>query len=543
MKNPARAILVLLALASGGTAQEPGAPFDAEFVRMEIPKKVLTDEVFPAKIVLKNTGTRAWREDQGTHTRLRSQDPEDNLTWGTSYIIQGQGVNVEPGAEWAFTSNLKAPATPGPHVFRWRLARATGDSAFFGKPTAAETLEVEKRTGPPTAPPIPPRPGRKQVLGPDDFEYVGSFGVPRAVQGAGADWSESGLALRRTKEGEKRLFLNYTHPTQALFEASIPEPARLEAGGPAALPVAEVRKAWGPVEIRIPRSGDTDRLRPNGGFWWEEASRTLYWTSYHGYRAGDMLPVLGLSKLGEDGRIVSSGPWSIPDPVSGRYKSYWGGVTRLPRDFAARYTKGRTLALGFGGYYSICGPCSRGPALGAIAEPDPAAKTVDLVEMLTYAGGARAPRDGDYFSANCGFWNEPPEGPSKGTWTFDDMARSGIFVDSPRKHGFIVFVRLGTGRLGYDYGAITSAGKAQAWYCYDPEDLGEAALGSRPPGEIRPRSTSRFAGPGENAGANAQVTGSCFDEETGRLYLFKPFALKFGVNDVRPAVHVYRLKP
>lgn len=537
MKNAVLALAVLLA---PGKAQEPAAPFDAEFVRMEIPRKVLTDEVFPVKIVLKNTGTRAWREDQGTHTRLRSQDPEDNRTWGTNYIIQGQGVNVDPGAEMAFSSNLKAPGAPGPRVFRWRAARASGDGAFFGKPTTAAVIEVEKRPEPPPAAAPPPSPGVKQVLRAEDFEYVGSFGVPRQVQGAGADWSESGLALRKTKEGEKRLFLNYTHPTQTLFEVSIPRPAKLETGNPSTLPVAEVRKVWGPVEIRIPRSGDTDRLRPNGGFWWEEGSRTLYWTSYHGYRAGDLLPVLGLSRLGEDGRLVSSGPWSIPSPESSHYKAYWGGVTRLPRGFAARHTNGKTLALGFGGYYSICGPCSRGPALAAIANPDPSSPAVDLAEMLAYAGGARAPRDGDYFSANCGFWNEPPDGPSKGSWTFDDLSRSGVFVDSPRKHGVIFFVRLATGRLGYDYGAITSAGKAQAWYVYDPEELGEAARGRRRPWEILPRSASRVPGPGR---ADAPVTGSCYDDEEGLLYAYQPFALEFGANDVRPAVHAYRLKP
>ncbi len=537
--------LASLVLATAAPALPPqaspeGAPLDARFVRMEIPRKVLTDQVFQAKIVMKNTGSEAWREDRGRHTRLRSQDPQDNMTWGTNFIIQGQGSVVNPGDEWTFTSHLKAPGAPGEAVFRWRLAGAR-DGVFFGEATPREIVQVEKRPEAPPGLPARNRPG-KRVLTFADFEYVGSFGVPREVQGAGAAWSESGLALRKPKDGPRRLFLNYTHPKQALFEVEVPEIVRLEEGKSASLKTAEVKKVWGPVAISIPRSGDTSALHPNGGFWWDEGKRTLYWTSYHGYRAGEMLPVLGASKLEEDGTVSSSGPWSIPEPASARYKSYWGGVTRLPREFADRHTGGRTLALGFGGYYSICAPCSRGPAIGAIAEPDPGRGAVDIVELLTYGNGAAAPRDGGYLNANCGFWHEQSEGPERGTWTYDDMVRSGVFIDLPQGHAFLAFARLATGRIGYDYGAIVSAGKAQWWYAYDPEDLGEAAGGARKPWDILPYARSKVAYPGNNAGAIACVTGACFDEETRQLFLYKPFALDFGPNDSRPCVHVYRLK-
>lgn len=64
--------------------------FDAKYVKMEVPKQVLTDQVFLAKITMKNTGSQTWKEANRSHACLRSQDPQDNMTWGTNYIIQGQ---------------------------------------------------------------------------------------------------------------------------------------------------------------------------------------------------------------------------------------------------------------------------------------------------------------------------------------------------------------------------------------------------------------------------------------------------------------------
>jgi len=541
--QPAFVLAFVLLLLTAGVSVSfsaeaaPGATaeFDAKYVKMEIPKQVLTDQVFLAKITIKNTGSQAWKEASRSHTCLRSQDPQDNLTWGTNYIIQGQGTEVKPGEEFTFTSNLKAPSTPGEAGFKWRAAKAT-DGVFFGEATAREVVRVEKRPEPPPQPPPLQARAGKHVLAFEDFEYAGSFKVPAQVGGGGAGYSESGLALRKTKDGGKRLFMNYTHPHGTLFEVGIPGLVKVEDGNHAPLKTAEVRKVWGPIGMKIPKTGDVESIGINGGFWWDESKRTLYWTWYHGYWTGGALPILGASRLEDDGKITYCGPWIAPN-----MKHHWGGVTKLSKDFADQYTGGRTLALGFGGYYSICGPCSRGPALGAVSEPDPAKATVDLVALLAYANGAIAPRDGDYFSANCGFWAEPPDNPMKGYWTYDDWSRSGVFISLPDKHGYIAFVRLGTGRLGYDYGSIGSAGASQYWYFYNPEDLGEAAKGMKKAGDVMPQSRTKVTYPGGNGGRNAFISGSCFDEEERLLYLFKTGSIPVG-RECHPCVHVYRVR-
>jgi len=330
-------------------------------------------------------------------------------------------------------------------------------------------------------------------------------------------------------DGRDRLFLNYTHPVQTLFEVEIPLLAKVPSDPGSDLPTAEVKRVWGPISAS--RSGEED-LRPNGGIHWDEARRTMWWTWYHGYKTGDAPPVLAATRLADDGGMTPVGPWYVKAP-GGLYKSYWGGVIALPRSFADECTGGKTLALGLGGYYSICAAASRGPALGCIPEPDPGEGSVAVTPLLCHPQDRPAARDGDYFSANCGFWNDPPTGPEAGTWSFDDWCRAGVFVDTPRGHAYVAFVRLGTGRLGYDFGAITSAGSAEYWYIYDPRRLGRAARGDEESWTTAPSALMPISYP-----AGRTVTGACFDARTGRLYLCVSWAYAEGLESY-PMIHVY----
>jgi len=284
--------------------------------------------------------------------------------------------------------------------------------------------------------------------------------------------------------------------------------AQSDGTDPKPLHVAEVKRVWGSLALEIPKIGDMQRISPNGGLWWEEDSKTLYWTFYHGYWTGGCFPVLSASQLADDGKITSLGQWRLPHTVT-KWKSYWGGVTKLPAEFARKYTGGRTMALGFGGYYSICGPCSRGPALAAIAQPDPHHYELSIAELLCYPDPAAAPRDGDYFYGLGSFWYDMPEGPKQGFWTMDDWCRSGVFIDLPEKHGYLAFVKLANGRIGYDYGAIGATGASHWWYFYDPQNLGKAAKGLKKPSQIVPHSMVKvsYPGQGEQAVRQAQERG------------------------------------
>ena len=513
--------------ASSGQQAEPD--YDAAFVRITVPDRVTAHQVFSVAITMRNTGAKPWG---GWPIRLRSVGPQNHLKWGTRYILIAQGTSVKRDEDYTFRSRLKAPAAAGRAGFQWQVCK--DGKTWFGETTPARVIEVTPRpVETPTKPKAPEGvPGGRKVLTFEDFEYVGSFKAPRTVGKARGAFSESGLALRPTADGTQRMFMNYTHPTQVLFEIEIPPLAKAEEGKHTGLKTAEVRKVWG--SLGIPKAGE-QAIHPNGGFVWIEARQMLVWTWYHGYKTGKAPPVLGATRLSADGKMTHYGPWRISSP-SGLYKSYWGGVVALPRAFADQYTGGRTLALGFGGYYSICAPASRGPALGAIAEPDPAKATVAVTEMLCHPGKSPAPRDGDYFNANCGYWGDQPESPEKGAWTYDDWCRAGAFIDAPAGHAYIAFVRLGTGRMGYDFGRITSAGTSQHWYFYDPIDLGEAAMGRKKPWQIVPASMAKLRYP-----LGRTVTGACYDAKARRLYLCVTWAYPNG-RESYPAIHVYRVR-
>jgi hypothetical protein len=537
VKMPRHGIWVLVA---GWTVLIHASPlaaadYDATFVRMEVPDRVMAREVFAVTITLQNTGTMPW---EGSPVRLRFVNPRNDLSWGTDYILIAQGTTVRPGEEYSFRSNLRAPGSPGKVRFQWQVCKDA--ERWFGQPTPERTVEVVARpaaVGPAVAPATEPtlrRPGEKAVLKSSDFEYAGSFKPPRTVKDARGAFSESGLAFRHRNvpDGRDRLLVNYTHPTQVLFELEIPELVKVEDGNHAALSSAEVKKVWGSLRMAQP---DGETLSPNGGFVWIEKTSTLVWTWYHGYKTGDAPPVLGATKLSDDGQVTCFGPWRVVAP-GGLYKSYWGGVIQLPAAFADKYTGGKTLALGFGGYYSICAPASRGPALGAIPDPDPRQASVPVTSLLHHPHDAPAVRDGDYLNANCGFWSDQPESLERGTWTYDDWCRAGAFVDLMEGHAYIAFVRLGTGRLGYDFGAITSAGSADCWYFYDPADLGDAAAGKRPPWKTAPSSRAKVEYP-----LGRTVTGACFDARARRLYLCVSSAYPEGL-ETYPVIHVYRVK-
>jgi hypothetical protein len=521
--------VLMLAAAALPAADKPKAPapdYDAEYVNMKVPEQVTAGDIFSARVTMRNTGTKPWAS---WPLRLRTVGPENNTRWGTSYIIVRQGRTVEGGQEYTFGSRLRAPDESGEAAFQWQMCK--DGKHFFGEKTPERTIKVMPRPKEPE-PDEPAEDDDEKGLSFQDFEYVGSFKPPMRVGKARGAFSRCGLAVRRPEGKKPRLILNYTHPTQVLFEVEIPALVKAADGKHGSLPVTQPATVWG--RLTAEREG-MRKISPNGDFAWDDKTRTLYWTWYHGYKTGAAPPVLGLSALADDGTATTTGPWLL-SVKSGLYKGYWGGAALLPADWAAKHTGGKRLALGFGGYYSICGSASRGPALGVVPLPKPEKKKVPVTELLYHPSGSPAPRDGQYFSANCGFWHNNPTSADSGTWTFTDHCEAGTFIDDEERPAYIVFTRMGAGRLGYDFGAITSAGRSAYWYVYDAADLAAAAAGEKKPTGITPSSMTRVRYP-----LGSSVTGACYDKPERTLYLCARHAYRHG-RESFPVVHAYRLK-
>jgi len=508
--------------------QSVQAAYDAQFVRCVIPETLTTDEIFPAVICMRNTGDTAWPI---TNILMYSQYPSNNYTWGTYFILQHHGDSIAPGDTFNFTSNLRAPSTPGTWAFAWQCYNRTA-SQLFGEIVPAESIHVKQRLEMPPPPPA----HRDSLLDSSDFEYIGSFKLP-AVTGYDNTFVPSGLALRTMPDGSKRFFLNTGTYTQCLYEVELPQLEKIEGSDYSALTTAALVKQWTTIAWDTAVSGEN--ITSNGGFWWDDSTNILYWTHYNSYYGGNGFPMLAATRLAND-TVTNLKYWYLPLPRLATWKAYWRGVTRIPKTFADAYTGGRELALGFGGVYSLCQTASSGPAIAAIQKPDMIQDTVDMVEMLRYIYPEAAVRNGNYFQANSTIWLYQPPSPWDGRFTDKSGCAAGVFIDLPDKKGYVAFVKHNTGRIGYDWGgSVVDPHYEDNWYFYDLKELGEAALGNRALGSVQPSSFNKINWPYPVSATESShtIAGACFDPQTRIMYVYCNFAL-----GTRPAVHAYYVK-
>ena len=506
------------------------AVYDAQFVRCVIPETLTTDEIFPATICMRNTGDTAWPSGDMT-ILMCSQNPANNYTWGSYFIlIKHSAYLVTPGDTLNYTSNLRAPSTPGKYAFAWQCYDNIAKQ-FFGEIVPAESIYVQQRLETPP----PPPPHKDSLLDSSDFEYIGSFKLP-TITGYEDVYVASGLALRTMPDSTKRFFLNTGTYTHCLYEVEMPQLVKIENNDYSGLNTAPLVKQWATIAWDSAVSGEN--ITSNGGFWWDDSANILYWTHYNSYYAGGGFPMLAATRLANDS-VTNLKYWYLPMPRLPVWKAYWRGVTSIPKTFADAYTGGRTMALGFGGYFSICQPASSGPAIAAIQKPDMFQDTLDLVEVLRYIYPEAANRNGNYFGANTSIWGYQPPSPWDGKFTYGSSCAAGVFIDLPDKKGYVAFVKHNIVRIGYDWGGlINDAHYEDNWYFYDFKDLGEAALGNRALGSVQPSSFVKinWPYPVSNTATYHSTSGACFDPQTRIMYVYVTRAL-----GTKPAIHAYHV--
>jgi hypothetical protein len=269
------------------------------------------------------------------------------------------------------------------------------------------------------------------------------------------------------------------------------------------------------------------------GIYWDEPTQTLFYGHGREYNTREpFLPSIGAATLDPEKGIVNRGIWGLSNRST---KMIHGGLTAIPEWFASRYTKGRRLGAGFGGYYSIAatGPISMGPALTAfdpavlLAAPDRSAKTphTPLVGYPLVAAPYRtdrAHRDTDVINDYDGW--KPKNGIGYWTWN-DTLYQAGVWIDTPTKSGLLFAPTLGNGR-GWYFGSTLHAERgSHAWMIYDTADLALVARGKKAEWQIQP-SFDIVQYPGLTyplhrwAGApGVRVLGISYDERTQRLYV------------------------
>ena len=559
---------------------------------------LITDEIFKFEVVVKNTGTTTWGKntDAGEHgaSLLSRGDPSHDIndyneTFGAFFILYPMqfgipyGSNdptVLPGQLWEVNTLLSAPGKAGSYTMRWQtkqwpLGSSPGshisttnqesyknpdnyfNRPFFGEELAVSIVVQERKE----QAPVPER--QKGVLDQLDFEYVGTFSLPRVNQPGTSNrlnktYTNSGITLRkiRNEKGEtvetRMLAVAGTRVDETfLYEVAIPKTFGKVVGTNAVdVPTAALTATFsGQSSLLINRKGGSDSWS-QGSMWYDETTGLLYWTNWADYPGNQRLPSipsLYYAKLDFEKKLVTDRKsWRLPDDRGGApFGGFMGGVTVIPNSFKDKYLDGRKLAIGFGGGGSISSIRSYGPSIAAVGIDSNGDMKNDFMPVMFYPinsedGSTHCVREGNYLALQN--WHTNPTSPWDGRWLDIDVIRAGVFIDYKGKKGYVTFVNQGTGRTAYDFSGRRFFQKRQnSWYFYDFETLGKAVKGEISKVGLTPSSYNVVNYPTTNANpsmSTAMVTGSCFDHDTGLLYLYNKTA-----NGNEPFVHVYRVNP
>lgn len=403
-------------------------------------------------------------------------------------------------------------------------------------------------------------PLNKPVVSQSDIHYLGSFYLPQYANGWSTAFSNGGLAYRYVNGNLQFFTTSHVYSGGLVYEFNYPG---LNTNG--VMPVASVVHNWGDVytsEKWVGNDGGTAQLSSGVetyGLYYDQSLNRLYWSYGHWYNATNPNnPSIGYSVLNDaTGAATGIGAWSLTNRPE---KFDRGGLLRIPQWFANSYTAGKTLGVGFGGYFSIISTGSFGPALAAISDPNiavnPDRSALANVPLVGYPSDApdRGHRDPNYTSyydggtypTTPGAWN-----PANGTgyWTWSDIIYGAAsWIDTSTLGGVLYVAKVGTGNVYYQTSDRHASGSAFEWMVYDPRDLAAVASGAKQQWQIQPKyewidnslpvggyDRAGYAGDGGN-----QVGGVTFDPTTNRLYVLVNGGYKNGV-EWYPEMYVYQI--
>ncbi len=387
----------------------------------------------------------------------------------------------------------------------------------------------------------------KTVLTQNDFKYIGSFQMPQSSGGKDTDWSRT--LTHRYVNGQLR-FLSTTHqgPSQGhgeVYEVAYPGSSL------SSYPTAAVARHWGDVcGSKLVDDSDGGGSVIVYGLFWDSIGQRLYWSYGNAYNASAANnPCFGATTLNDStGSASPVAAWRM-----GNCKPYQYGITAIPSWFATQYTNGRRLGVGFGGRTSAesVGPSSDGPALAAIDPPTQAhLSTIPNTPMVGYPCDP-SHSDPYYCRRPAGYSDQigaggHPRGPfsSYGGWQWMDFVfQTGVWIDTPTKHGFIFLPFMGFGNITYSSSTIHSSQAKHMWFVMDPMDFAAVAQGKKNQYDVIPASYWEVQFPCYDYPLSKQddepymtPQGVTFDSTNNRLYVMLPWA-----SGNYPIVAVYQV--
>jgi hypothetical protein len=107
------------------------------FVSQSVPIMMDAGMSYNVSITMKNTCSNTWTPDR---YKLGSQNPRDNVTWGTNRVYLPAGVSVAPGETHTFNFTIMTPTTPGSYNFQWQMVEEGVE--WFGELTPNLVIDV-----------------------------------------------------------------------------------------------------------------------------------------------------------------------------------------------------------------------------------------------------------------------------------------------------------------------------------------------------------------------------------------------------------------
>jgi hypothetical protein len=377
----------------------------------------------------------------------------------------------------------------------------------------------------------------RAVLKQDDFEYLGSFALPRQACGYSTAFGETGLALRHMAGGKIHFITGtHRHSLDALYEVEFPGFSLDEGKRPLAKMVKEYGTQIYGESKRIKKGKETGQT---GGLTFDERKNRLYFSFGSWYNIpNDNDPCLAYAVLQDDKVLDTVGGWNT-DFVKAHNQKVRGGSLLIPDWYATNFTAGRRLGMGFGGYYSGVAACSKGPFFAAVTEPeyDNPGGTLDALPLIDHSREHWAVRDPDYVCTDPAWAPPPKDGIGYWGW-YDEIFGAAVWIDLPDKHGLLMASNMGHGRQWYEKSDRHTERLDVWWWVYDPRDLAQVAMGKKQPWEPKPKFWKMDYKPRQE---RAMTTGLAFDPDTRTLFVMAPYSVKSDV-EFFPIVHGYRVK-
>jgi len=333
--------------------------------------------------------------------------------------------------------------------------------------------------------------------------YQGLFKYPLVAGSWSTAFSHGGLAFRYESDGIKFFSLAHVYSGGLAYMINFPGFVKTSiASAPSATIVKNLGDIYNGHKCFDNDGGSCDIGAgvATYGLYYEPSSSKLYWNYGHWYNATDpQNPSFGYSIVTGTGvNTVATGQAAYR--FQGRGEKFTrGGVTPIPTWFANRFTGGRNLAAGFGGYFSIISSGSLGAALTAVFSPDisvnPDKSYLQHTPLLGYPTPHHQERDPNYNSAYYsggggwdppGAWN-PLNG--KGFYTWSDTLYQGCtWIDRAGSQGIVCIIQVCQGNAYYQASNLhcDSGTGAYEWFVFDPKDLARVANGEIQQHQVQP---------------------------------------------------------